>query len=970
MRSIAALIVCFVATMAVTVPVGAQQADSTYARLVREYTTDPRFLPASLESLPVSAAVPSPRKYFGTIIGTPGVTHHADEVYGYFRALAKATPRVKVETIGKSEEGRDIILAIIADENTMRDLDRYKRLLARLADPRTLPSDSLDGVLRAAKPVYYLNGGLHSPEMGSPEMLMELAYRLAVSDDSAIARIRDNVITIINPVSEPDGRDKQVDWYYRYTKGRPEFDDGFPRSTPYWGRYVVHDNNRDGIQISQELSKAIYRVYYDWHPLIMHDLHESVPLLYISTGTGPYNVTNDPITISEWQLLANNEITALSAAGLPGVWTWGFFDGWWPGYGVWVANNHNSIGRFYETFGNAGADTYVRDLSGESYAGEPVTSRQWYRSWPPTKKVRWSMRDNVNYQEAGVLTTLGYTAGNAQALLHNFWQKSKNSLERGRTEKPHAYVIPGFERQRDPRRVAYLVNQLERQHIEVHRRTAGDSAGDFVILLDQPYRDLAVNLLSIQKYPSTAQYPPYDDIAWTLGYLYGVDVKAVDDTSVFHWNGLELLRDTVAAVASVTGSGGVYLLPYHAQAELLPALHWLRASAKGARAWAAESAFVVGSDSFPAGSVILEGVSNAPARELATRWALPLVAAASAPAVPRHELDLPRVAIYHSWYDTQDEGWSRYTFTMLGVPYASIDKDDLRAGDLRKRFDVILVPNVRGSVDRIIHGVNRDFGPMPFQKTRETPSFGTPASSPDITGGPGFEGLAALQRFVDDGGTLITLANATRLAAETGIAAPLGPHAARSLFHPGSVVRARSRRSASPILYGYPDVTTIFRGNGPLYEVEPRDSAMLVLQYGTELPEHEPDGPMMGLPASGAAPHSASARTTTANRDTAALHTTGASSSVPDSTATGKNKKGDAAAYVVSGMVRNEKEIVGEGAIFDVPVRKGRVIAFTFDPLHRYLNHHDFPMVWNAILNWNDHPGGSGQTATAAEGRQ
>ncbi|HET7623535.1 MAG TPA: M14 family zinc carboxypeptidase, partial [Gemmatimonadaceae bacterium] len=626
MRSIAALIVCFVATIAVTAPVGAQQADSTYARLVREYTTDPRFLPASLESLPASGTVPSPRKYFGTIIGAPGVTHHADEVYGYFRALAKATPRVKVETIGKSEEGRDIILTIIADENTMRDLDRYKRLLARLADPRTLPDDSLDEVLNAAKPVYYLNGGLHSPEMGSPEMLMELAYRLAVSDDSAIAHIRDNVITIINPVSEPDGRDKQVDWYYRYTKGRPEFDDGFPRSTPYWGRYVVHDNNRDGIQMSQELTKAIYRVYYDWHPLIMHDLHESVPLLYISTGTGPYNVTNDPIAISEWQLLANNEITALSAAGLPGVWTWGFFDGWWPGYAVWVANNHNSIGRFYETFGNAGADTYIRDLSDERYAGEPVTSRQWYRSWPPTKKVRWSMRDNVNYQEAGVLTTLGYTADNAKTLLHNFWQKGYNSLHRARSEKPHAYVIPGFERQRDPRRAAYLVNQLERQHIEVHRRTAGDSAGDFVILLDQPYRDLAVNLLSIQKYPSTAQYPPYDDIAWTLGYLYGVDVKAVDDSSVFHWNGLELLRDTVAATASVRGSGSVYVMPYRAQAELLPALGWLRTGAKGARAWAAESAFTIGNDSFPAGSVILEGVSGAAASEIATRWALPLVA--------------------------------------------------------------------------------------------------------------------------------------------------------------------------------------------------------------------------------------------------------------------------------------------------------------------------------------------------------
>ena len=965
MRSTAASLAWLAACLAPIAAAAQQRTDSTYARLVREYTTDSRFLPEALRSLPAGGTVPSPRAHFGKIIGAPGVTHHTDEVYGYFRALAAATPRVKVETVGKTEEGRDIILAIVADENTMRDLDRYKALLARLADPRTLPRDSLEHVLAAAKPVYYLNGGLHSPEMGSPEMLMELAYRLAVDDDSAIARIRNGVITIINPVSEPDGRDKQVDWYYRYTKGRPEFDDGFPRTPPYWGRYAVHDNNRDGIQISQALSRAIYGIYYDWHPLVMHDLHESVPLLYISTGTGPYNVTNDPILISEWQLLANNEITAMNAAGLPGVWTWGFFDGWWPGYGVWVANNHNSIGRFYETFGNAGADTYVRDLSRANFAGDPVTSRQWYRSWPPTKKVRWSMRDNINYQETGVLTALGYTADNAQTMLRNFWQKGYNSWQRGLNEEPHAWVIPGFERQRDPRRVAYLVNQLERQHIEVHRRTAGDSAGDFVVLLNQPYRDLAVNLLSDQKYPESAQYPPYDDIAWTLSYLYGADVEAVDDPSVFHWSGLERVSDTVAFTGAVRGSGNVYIMKYGAQSELLPALHWLRGNAKGARAFAAESAFVAGTDSFPAGSVILEGAGASSVRELASRWGLPFVAAAQAPRVARHELDLPRVAIYHSWYDTQDEGWSRYTFDMLHIPYTSIDKDDLRAGDLRKRFDVILVPSYGGSLDRMIHGVDRDLGPMPYRKTAETPAFGTPDESADITGGPGFEGLAALQRFVDGGGTLITLANATRLAAESGIAAALSPRATRTLFHPGSVVRARARRAGSPILYGYPETTTIFRGNDPLFAVSPRDSAMLVLQYGTELPKHQPDGPIMGMPDS--AQHTASDSTRGDAHDAHAAHAARAGTGAHDSTAKGSKEKGDEGGYVVSGMVRNEKEIVGQGAIFDVPVRDGRVIAFTFDPLHRYLNHHDFPLVWNAILNWNDHPD-AGRTASAAEG--
>ena len=907
--------------------------DTGYARLVREATTDPRFLPQVVATLPASETVPSPLKFFGSIAGAPGVMHHTKDLYAYFRALARATPRVRVDSIATTEEGRQIILVVIADEQTMRDLDHYKALMRRIADPRTLPPDSATTVPGEAKPIYYLNGGLHSPEMGSPEMLTELAYRLAVGDDSTDAMIRNRVITIINPVSEPDGRDKQVDWYLHYTKGRPTFDDGFPRSSPFWGRYALHDNNRDGLQISQALTKAIFDIYYDWHPLVMHDLHESVPLLYVSTGTGPYNVTNDPIIIGQWQVLANNDITTLSAAGLPGVWTWAFFDGWWPGYGMWVANNHNAVGRFFETFGNAGGDTYLRDLSDERYAGAPVTSREWYRSWPPTKQVYWSSRDNINYQETGVLASLTYAATNASKMLHDFYQVGVNSLARGRTESPHAYVIPGFAKQRDPRRTAYLINQLERQHIEIAQRTTGDSAGDFVIRLDQPYRDLAVNLLSTQNYPSTAQYPPYDDIAWTLGALYGVDVHAVNDTAVFHWTGLQALHDTVAFAGAVRGTGSVYLLAYRAQSEVLPALYHLKERDRAATASVAQHAFVVGQDSFPAGSLIIEHAGADAARELATRWGLPLSSTDRAPQVSVHPIELPRVAIYHSWYDTQDAGWSRYTFDQLGIPYTSIDKDDLRRGALRKRFDVILVPNIGGSLDRMINGVNRDFGPLPFEKTAATPNLGTPASSPDITGGPGFAGLESLRAFVDDGGELITLETATRLVAESGIAPALAPHQTRTLFHPGSVVRVRMRH-ASPILYGFPDTTTVFRGNSPLYEVTPRDSTMLILQYGTKLPEQAESSEIMGEPGKTPAPH--------------------------DTTAKAKKHETEEP-YVVSGMVRGQDEIVGQGAIFDVPVRHGHVVAFTFDPLHRYLNHHEFPMVWNAIINWNVEPAHANQ---------
>ncbi|MGK2935604.1 MAG: M14 family zinc carboxypeptidase [Gemmatimonadaceae bacterium] len=936
----------------IAAPASAQQStDAEYARLVREYTSDPLFLPATVATLPDHPTMPSPREHFGTVIGAPGVMHRTSEIYGYYRALAAATPRVKVEKVGTTEEGRDLLLLTIAGDALLPQIEEQKAIAARLADPRRLPASELDAVLARAKPIYYISGGLHSPEMGSPEMLMELVYRLVASDEPQIRTIRDNVITLINPVAEPDGRDKQVDWYHRYTKARTEWDDGFPRSPPYWGKYVYHDNNRDGIQMSQELTKSIYRSYFEWFPVVSLDLHESVPLLYISTGTGPYNETLDPITIGEWHLFAQNEVTQLTAQGLPGVWTWGFYDGWYPGYALWITNNHNGIGRFYETFGNAGANTYIRDLTNSRFAGNPVTSRQWYRPFPPTQKVRWGARDNVNFMQAGVIASLAFTAHNSDQLLRNFWQKGVNSMRRGSTEKPHAYTIPAFERQRDPKRTAYLVNQLRRHGLEVHRRESGESAGDFVVLLNQPYRNFAVSLLGKQNFPADETNPPYDDIAWTLGYMYGVEVKAVDDSAVFGWPGLTLLSDTVAATADVSGSGGVHVLQYKAQAEVLPALYLIRERSRATRVTAAEAPFIAGSKSYAEGSLIIENLGDELAREIARTFALPLERVSAVPAVQRHAVDLPRVAVYHTWTNTQDEGWVRFTFDQARIPYASINKDDLRRGNLRSRFDVILVPNTGGAgVETLIHEHDTKFGPRPYTKTAEFPSHGTPSSTADMTGGPGFEGLAQLNRFVNEGGTLITLHGATRLAAETGIARALSPYTASSLFHPGSIVRMMARRPNHPVWYGYPDTTNVFRGNGPLFQVNRRDRGMIVAQFGTRTPrdEEEPTGRFFGIPETprpGAG--EASPPPGVAPAVDSAAPRAGAAQ------AGGRGGSGSSE-YVLSGMVRNQDQIIGQGAIFDVPVGRGRVITFSFNPLHRYLNHHEFPLVWNSIMHWND----------------
>jgi hypothetical protein len=894
----------------------AQQIDEEYNKKIKEYTTDPRFLPASVLNLPDDPTIPSPRKYFGQIIGAPGVMHHTSEIYAYYQELAKASPLVKIQQLGLSEEGRAINLVIIASKESINRLDHYKQQLSKLADPRKVTSEEADKIIVDSKPIFYLNGGLHSTEMGSPEMLMELAYRLVASPSVEIKNILDNVIILINPTSEPDGRDKQVDWYYRYTKSRKEFDDGFMRSTPYWGKYVFHDNNRDGIQVSQALSKAIYKMYYEWHPSVMLDLHESVPLLYISTGTGPYNDNMDPIAIGEWQVMANHDITTLASQGLPGAFTWAFFDGWWPGYAMWVANNHNSIGRFYETFGNAGANTYMRDLSKQKYAGDPATSREWYRPAPPTELVNWSLRNNTNYMQAGVLASLTYTADNSKLLLRNFYQKGVNNITRGKQESTKAFVIP--KKQRDPAMVAYMVNQLRVQGLEIHE----SNSGDYVILLDQPYRDLAVTLLTKQNYPKEAKFPPYDDIGWTLGLNYGVDVNAQDSLK-YNVSDLKLLTQDVKHVGEVAGSGTTYVVKYKAQNTVLPALYWIKSQNKKAKLTVIDEQQIVSKDTLPAGSVFFKDITKAQADHIGSQFRIDLISTSTAPTAKQHEVMLPRVAIYHSWFSTQDEGWSRYTFEQRGIPYTSIDKDDLKAGELKKKFDVILVPRMRGEASDFIYGIDSKFGPMPFTKTAEYPSHGTPDATNDMTGGPGLDGMHQLQLFVDAGGVIITLDNSTKMVAETGIARELEPYQAQGLFHPGSFVTVKARKSNSPLLYGYPETFHVFRGNGPLYQVDKYNRDMMVMQYGTKplKDEVEYTGPIMGMPDK-------------------------------KITKEKKDEKKDPP-YVLSGMVRNEQTIIGHGGIFNVPQGAGRIIAFTFDPLHRYLNHSDAPLVWNALINWN-----------------
>src|SRR5580700_2704810 len=286
-----------------------QKIDEEYTKLIKQYLQDPRVTTELVDHMPASDTVPSPLKFFGRIPGTPGELTYSKDINRYYEELARVSGRAKFWKVGQSEEGRDQVVLAIADEATIKSLDKYKGMLAALTDPRKTTEQQAREIIKTAKPIYYITSGIHSPETGGPEMLIELAYRLIIEETPFIQAIRNNVITFITPVLEVDGREAEVDTYY-FNKKLPQ---GAPQlPLMYWGKYVQHDNNRDGmgqyLKITQNFTKALL----EWHPTVLHDLHEAQSYLYVSTGTGPYNASLDPIQIDEWWLLAQTEVMEMA----------------------------------------------------------------------------------------------------------------------------------------------------------------------------------------------------------------------------------------------------------------------------------------------------------------------------------------------------------------------------------------------------------------------------------------------------------------------------------------------------------------------------------------------------------------------------------------------------------------------------------------------------------------------------------
>jgi hypothetical protein len=979
-----------------------QAVDEAYTKKIKEYTTAPYFLSPLVDYLPASKTVPTPMALLGDVAGAPGKLPYSAEVHQYMRMLEKAAPgRVKVFSIGRSEEGREMIAVAIASEAVMAKYEANRARLAKLADPRAINLDdaAADRLVNETVPVYYITGALHSPETGSPTALMELAYRLVVDDSPYIKAIRANMITLITPVVETDGRDRQVD-IYRWHLAHPK--ENFP-PVVYWGKYVVHDNNRDAMAATLALTRNVIDAVVDHRIQVLHDLHESVAYLYDNTvGDGPYNAWVDPILTDEWQLFGWNNMSEMTKFGMPGAFAHGTFDTWSPGYLMFIGAMHNGVSRLYETFGNAGADTVERKLQPSE------TARTWYKQNPPLPKTLWSQRNNNNYTETGLLTALSYFSGNTKLFLKNFYLKSKRSITKPRTEGPAAYVLPAD----DPRpgAQAELLRVLQRQKVEISRATAPFSvtmpikkkapapddaatgrrngrpaeatdakpaaadakpaeakpaptteprtfpAGSYIIRMDQPYSRIADALLDYQYWsPTDPQKRPYDDTGWTFGEVFNVKVVRVVDVKVLDapMTGV----GTVRAAGGVQGAGTVYALNNDTD----PSLVTLRFRLKNATFEVTEEPFEAEGRKFSRGSFLIRNVAAADLDQATTELGLRAQALGAAPTVKSHALRTPRIAYVHTWIGTQDEGWWRMEFDRLKVPYDYISTQVLaKETNINARWDVLVFPPVGRGAQAVVAGMPMWGNALPWKTTALTPNIGKLDSTDDVRPGLGHTGLTNLEAFVRKGGLLITAEDTTELAATYGFTPGLSVARPARLNAPGTIMSAKFVDLASPIAYGYTDTLSIYSSPGLVFGV----SNLLGGRGGRPQGDGGParatgrgtaDDPdvVQGRPAMAPLPEEPRVEAWQAAPVTDEQLRNPINVIPPRQRPRVILRYGDTRDLLVSGLIENGTEIAQRPAVVDVPLDKGHIVLFAHNPMWRGQTQGTYALVFNAILNFD-----------------
>ena len=726
--------------------------------------------------------------------GTDSLLADWKQVSGYMNLLAQRSRYVRVDTLGRTTEGRPFQLLVITSPGNQAHLAEIVRGQALLADPRRLSDTVLADLRRTQPAVILISNNIHSTEVASSQMGMTLAYRLVTDPDLRV--LLDSVVVLMIPSMNPDGLDTVVSWYRRYKGTRYE---GGPLPWLYH-KYVGHDNNRDWFMLTQVETRLVTRMLYkEWFPEIVYDVHQmgaNGVRLFLPPFQDPVNPNLEPALIAAINQAGTEMAAAIYDAGLTGVAHQQTYDLWWHGGFRSTPTRHNMVGILSEAASARLASPITLPFDS---VHQPARGVNYPAPWPGGT---WRLGDIVRYELLASEALVRLAAHDRTQIIDRFVDLGRREIDAGRAGDPSAYVLPPPPEQRDPEAWATLANVLTAAGVEVWRATEAFTAdgrryaaGSLVVPMAQPFRAHAKDLLEPQHYTPVADRPPYDVAGWTLPFTMNVRADVVNAPFITN---LVQVDSVTPAPGKVDGSGDAFVLSNRTNAESRAIAELLTAG----------QLVTVAGD-----SLIVRGPkARAILGEQAARHGFTVTATRATAAADRSvtRQRLPRIGLYQPWVANVDEGWTRWLFEQYGISYTTLHDGDLRRGGLRQRFDVIVLPDAESG--SLVRGLDSTRIPVQY------------------SGGMGESGANAVSDFVRGGGTLVCLDGSSNFAI-TRLNLPVvnvlageasGPQVLR-FYAPGSIfgviLGGPEGSSRSPVTLGVPDSLQIYFENSAAFTV-------------------------------------------------------------------------------------------------------------------------------------------------------
>lgn len=830
----------------------------------------------------VAQTIPTPKEHFGFEIGDNYMLATYTQTEAYFKKLA-ASDRVKLTSIGTTEEGRQQYMLIVTSPENHKKLDRYKDISVKMARAEGITDDQAKAMAAEGKAIVWIDGGLHATEVVGTHQLIQTLYKVVSSTDPETLRILDKVV-ILFVHANPDGQELVSSWYMRNPTPEKRSTQHLPR---LYQKYIGHDNNRDFFIMNMKETQNMGRqLFVEWIPQIMYNHHQSGPAGSILAGPpyrDPFNYVFDPLMITGIDAVGASMINRLNAENKSGYTRLGgsVFSTWYNGGLRTTTHFHNMIGLLTEIVGGPNPSdipVVTSRLVPNNNTPYPVTPQKWY------------FKNSIDYSLSLNYAVLDYASRHSDQLLYNIYKMGKNSIERGsgdywtpypakveavntafknRPKKPtegtgtaanntisksfydsiftapakrdaRGYIIPSD--QPDFPTAVKFVNALIKTGIQVEKAKTDFTvknkkypAGSYIVKNNQAFRPHVIDMFDPQDHPNDFQYPggppvrPYDAAGWTLAYQMGVqfDRFIEDFTGPFEQIPYGELQNPPARLDGLASSGG-YILNAKGNNAFVAVNDLLKAGVPVYRL----PEGVKGNDKIPAGSFYVPAGSKAKQvlQKSGTELGLVVTGVSKAPA-SLAKVSAPRIALWDTYGGSMPSGWVRWLMEQYHFDADIIYAKDIDAGDLKKKYDVIVF------VTRAIPAASRageanDPYAEFFRNQREPKEEEIPAEYHKTMGSiTADKSIPQIKKFLEEGGRVVTIGTSTNLAYHLGLPVKnalieIGSNGQeRSIpndkyYVPGSVLRVNidSTQSAT---WGMSNKADVYFDNSPVFNLAP-----------------------------------------------------------------------------------------------------------------------------------------------------